>query len=259
VQGGANNTGTIFRVSPLGTFQSIYSFGATGATNPIGELLQASDGNLYGTTMSGGANTQGTVFRFSPSSLAYADLYSFSETQMQRPVYLRGGFIQGRDGALYGTDTCAGSVLAISGAGPSCGPGALFKITTAGMASTLFSFPYAEFGPAPQAASPIDGLIQAGDGNFYGVTRDGAAASAIPLGNAPRAACTDYLTFECGAVFRMTPAGVVTILYAFTGEPDGAVPNGSLAIGPDGNLYGTTQRGGTADRGTVFKVALTAN
>jgi|HubBroStandDraft_1064217.scaffolds.fasta_scaffold78927_1 uncharacterized repeat protein (TIGR03803 family) len=255
VQGGANDTGTIFRADQKGNVQSVYSFaGAPGGMNPIGALLQASDGTLFGTTMAGGNNTQGTVFSFSTASLSYHDIYSFSETVLQGvPVaaYLRGGFVQGSDGALYGTDTCGGAPPGNYTFTPNCGSGVLFKITTNGALTSLYSFPALSFEiPPPETFTPTDGLVQAADGNFYGVTRAGT----VPVG-------TDgAIVFGAnGAVFRMTPAGVVTILYNFTGQPDGASPNGSLAVGPDGNLYGTTQRGGTADRGTVFKVVLSGN
>ena len=90
------------------------------------------------------------------------------------------------------------------------------------------------FGPTdPQA--PVAPLVQGRDGNFYGTTPQGGASNA-------------------GAVFQVTPAGVLTLLYSFTGAGDGAYPYAGLIQGTDGNFYGTTSQGGGANAGTVFQV-----
>jgi uncharacterized repeat protein (TIGR03803 family) len=82
---------------------------------------------------------------------------------------------------------------------------------------------------------PTGGLVQGSDGNLYGTT----------FGYPPNQ----------GTLFKLTPAGVLTILHTFNGgAADGALPFGSLFRGSDGNIYGVTQNGGSADDGTVFKV-----
>ena len=83
-------------------------------------------------------------------------------------------------------------------------------------------------------------LVQGNDGNFYGVTREG--------GNSAR--CSG----GCGTVFKITPAGVLTILYNFTGAPDGAYPDTGLTLGTDGNLYGVTSVGGKFNLGALFQI-----
>jgi uncharacterized repeat protein (TIGR03803 family) len=109
--------------------------------------------------------------------------------------------------------------------------GTVFKVTPAGIETVLYSFTYGSDGGLPQAA-----LIQGTDGNFYGTT---ASAG----------------TFDSGVVFKVTPAGVESVLYTFTGSNDGASPLAGLIQGIDGNFYGTTnQGGGTANAGIVFQV-----
>src|ERR1019366_8418966 len=85
-------------------------------------------------------------------------------------------------------------------------------------------------------ATPLAGLIQASDGNFYGATLHGLGAS-------------------LGTLFRLTPANVFTTLHAFGGGDDGGNPLASLMQGSDGNLYGTASTGGSNGVGTVFSLS----
>jgi uncharacterized repeat protein (TIGR03803 family) len=101
---------------------------------------------------------------------------------------------------------------------------------TAQVQSVLYSFTGGTDGQYPQA-----GLIQGADGNFYGTTSSGG-------------------TNNVGTVFKLTPAGAVTVLYSFSGGTDGANPQAGLIQGADGNFYGTTEDGGTNNYGTVFKI-----
>ncbi len=101
---------------------------------------------------------------------------------------------------------------------------------TAQMDSVLYSF-----AGTPDGSSPVTGLIQGTDGNFYGTTSAGG-------------------TSNNGTVFVVTPGGTETVLYSFAGGRDGANPQAGLILGSDGNFYGTTASGGTANLGTVFKI-----
>jgi uncharacterized repeat protein (TIGR03803 family) len=83
-------------------------------------------------------------------------------------------------------------------------------------------------------AGPSGGLIQATDGNYYGVTGGGGLSNV-------------------GTIYKLTPAGVLTTIYSFA-RIDGAYPEGGLIQGTDGNFYGTTSGGGATGYGTVFKV-----
>ena len=91
---------------------------------------------------------------------------------------------------------------------------------------------------APSLQYPRAPLIQGTDGNFYGTSYKGGD-----------------LTLSGGTVFRCTPEGVVTVLHGFT-DPEGDSPEGGLVQGSDGNLYGTTEAGGIANLGAVYRVTL---
>jgi len=95
------------------------------------------------------------------------------------------------------------------------------------------------------SGAPTDGgnsiyadLLQASDGNFYGIT-------------------TQNGSYGNGAIVRITPAGLETVVYSFGNGADGQNPLGSLIQGSDGNFYGTTNVGGAQHAGTVFKVTPT--
>src|ERR1700722_315302 len=133
-QGGKYNCGRILEVTRAGTFTTLYNFcmetNCTDGSNPAGPLIQAANGNFYGTTERGGANGHGTVFRMTPGG-ALTTLYSFcnlaSCADGQGPV---AGLVQGSDGNFYGTTS--------GDYGQS--PGTVFKMTPAGVLTTLYTF-----------------------------------------------------------------------------------------------------------------------
>ena len=235
--GGANNStgcnasfvgcGTVFKITPSGTLATLYSFcsqsNCTDGANPAAELVQASDGNFYGTTFYGGANAYGTVFKMTPSG-ALTTLYRFcSQTNCSDGAYPRDGLVQGTDGNFYGTTDGGGAN----------GEGTVFKITPSGTLITLHSF------AGSDGRGSWAGLVQASDGNFYGTT---------PYGG----------TSDNGTIFKITASGALTTLYSFCSQSncaDGRMPlNGGLVQASDGNFYGTTYAGGTSDHGTIFKI-----
>jgi uncharacterized repeat protein (TIGR03803 family) len=170
--------------------------------------------------------------------------------------------IQGADGNYYTTTFMGGSGACADGVeGLTQGCGAVVKITPAGVFSVLYSFPFdASNNTTPNGLFPVAGLLQGPDGNFYGVASGGGSSG------------TDFCqpitgVFGCGTIFKLTPSGHFTLLYSFCGgygcgsyPPDGADPRGRLALGPDGNLYGTTQQGGEYNggynSGTIFRISL---
>jgi len=231
----AYDYGTVFRISPSGTYASLYSFvgSPTDGANPEAVLVQGSDGNFYGTTIYGGTNYVadggvGTVFRISPSG-NYTNLYSFgsSPTDGWNP---EAGLVQGSDGNFYGTTTGGGT-----NGGHYGGVGTVFRISPSGTYTSLYSF----VGPPTDGLGPTAGLVQGSDGNFYGTCSGGGT----------------NLFF--GTVFRISPSGNFTNLYSFGSSPtDGQNPYAGLVQGSDGNFYGTTEAGGTNGNGTVFKLTV---
>ena len=221
--------GTVFKITPSGALTTIYRFcaqsGCADGSAPWSTLIQATDGNFYGTTSSGGINDYGTVFRITPSG-TLTTLRSF---QLSDGVYPEAGLVQASDGNFYGTayDGGAGCV--------NCGT--VFKITPSGNLTVLYNFQSTD-GFRPEAA-----LVQASDGNFYGTTSEGG------IGN-----CVN----GCGTVFEITPDGTLTFLHRFAG-PDGGDPIASLIQASDGNFYGTTYVRGAYNYGEVFEMTPNGN
>jgi len=230
--GGANGSGTVFKITPNGMLTTLYSFcvhsGCTDGSGPIGGLIQDTNRKLYGTTANGGVNGYGTIFAITPDGIL-TTLHSFQGSDGESP---KGTMIEATDGELYGTTVAGGAP----------GKGTVFRITPSGKLTTLVSF------NTLVGAYPNAGLIQAADGNFYGTTYSGGTAGA-------------------GNVFRMSPDGTVTNLYSFCTEPrceDGSGPLAGLIQATDGNLYGTTAFGGDdyadcpgAGCGTIFEITPT--
>jgi uncharacterized repeat protein (TIGR03803 family) len=220
---GPNDGGTVFKMTPEGVLTTLHSFDGPEGANPQAGLVQATDGNFYGTTWSGGANkcpegfSCGTVFKITPSG-TLTRLHSFDGTDGAHPT---AGLVQA-NGDLYGT-----TYQTVTG-------GTIFRITPGGVLTTLYTFCD---GPCCSCPTNANQLIHAADGNFYGTTINGGDNS-IPY----------------GTVFRMTPSGVLTTLHSFD-FTDGANPYGALVQATDGNFYGTTYAGANGP-GTVFEITL---
>jgi uncharacterized repeat protein (TIGR03803 family) len=231
VFGGADNAGTVFEITPGGAMKTLYSFcsqsGCPDGENPTGGLIQATDGNFYGLAGGGGVNGAGTVFKITPSG-TLTTLYNFCpQGDCAGGEYPGGTLIQATDGNLYGTTVYGGTDDV----------GVVFKITTSGTFTTLHSFR-----DSPDGANPVAGLVQATNGNFYGMTEWGGVNG-------------------LGTVFEITSAGTLTTLYSFcsvSGCTDGNNPNSGLMQATDGNLYGVTVGGGDYgwNAGTLFRMTL---
>ena len=156
--GGAYGEGTIFKITPGGTLTTLYSFGSALADGafPLSGLIQATDGNLCGTTSGGGAHGEGMIFEITPGGML-ATLYSF--TGVNDGYGPLAGLIQATDGNFYGTTSSASGMAT----------GTIFKITPSGTLTTLHSF------SGTDGSSPAAGLTQGIDGNLYGTTTSGGA------------------------------------------------------------------------------------
>lgn len=219
--------GTVFKITPKGDLTTLYEFcsktNCLDGASPQAGLIQANDGNFYGTTAGGGASQSnaecaygcGTIFRITPAG-KLTTLYSFCPVRgCADGTSPSSALVQGLDGNLYGTAMR-----------PS---GTVFKMTLAGKLTTLYTFcakTNCTDGDLP------DGLIQATDGSFYGTTSDGGSGYS----------CYDSFGFGCGTTFRITSSGELTTLQVLSFE-EGA-GQGWLIQGADGNLYGTRQGGG---------------
>ena len=217
---------------------------ALGAT-PVAELLQASDGNFYGTTTYGGsglcANAGGTIigcgtiFRMTPKGavkVLYSFVYDTDSGTAPGGVYPTAGLIQGADGYLYGVASDGG----ILGCNGSLGCGTLFRIATTGGYQLLHQFCNNQSCPGSiEGGLPKAHLIQLPNKSLCGTTAAGGSSNQ-------------------GTVFCASTGGNVTTLHDFdrSNGSDGADPEGALLAGADGTLYGTTIGGGAMSGGTAF-------
>jgi len=207
---------------PAQTEKTLLSFDGADGASPESQLVQGFDGNLYGTTVGGGLNSKGTVFKVTPAGVL-STLYSFcAQTSCADGETPYAGLVQSSNGNFFGT-TYQGGAHAV---------GTVFKITPGGALTTLYSF--CSQTSCTDGESPVAGLVQASDGNFYGATTAGG-------------------TNSDGTIFRITPGGTLTTLHSFSGT-DGRLAYGGLVQATNGSFYGTTARGGSNDDGTVFKI-----
>ena len=265
--GGGQSCGTIFKITPLGVLTTLHSFNGADGSFPNG-MVQATDGNFYGTGQEGGANGAGTFFKMTRSG-TLTTLYNFcSQTNCTDGGGPSSAPVQAADGNFYGTTF---------GGGTGQGGGTVYKITPKGAFTTLVTM----------GGSPAGALIQATDGNFYGTgARSGTVFKMTTSGSlttlgvvglyayAGLVQATDgnlYGTVyaQPGSVFAITLGGTVTTEYSFCSQPnctDGDYPLAGLIQGTDGNLYGTTIVGGADTAcnliqgaggcGTVFSLSV---
>lgn len=209
------------RSGPHVAYAVIHSFGGPGdGATPYASLFGFGK-TLYGTTVHGGAHGKGTVFSIAPSGTETV-LHSFSGSDGAAPF----AELINVNGTLYGTTAFGGTH----------NKGTVFSITPSGTETVVYSFR----GGANDGENPDGGLLYV-DGTLYGTTTRGGDAN----------------TIGWGIVFSVTPSGTETLLHRFAGSGNGAVPHGSLILGPaigGSELYGTTERGGAYDVGSVFEI-----
>ncbi|HXW93099.1 MAG TPA: choice-of-anchor tandem repeat GloVer-containing protein [Terriglobales bacterium] len=223
---GISGCGTIFQLTPGGTYSVLYNFDQTHGSFPQNPLTLGSEGNFYGATSAGGA-----IFKITTQG-NYSVLHYLDSTDGSDP----GPLLQAIDGSLYGTTTAGGTN----------NTGTIFKITTAGQFTVVYNFGPTDGGPYS--------LVQGEDGNIYG-------AMALPYENVqcgPTLVC--YCVAVCGAVFKITPQGSFSILYDFPAGSDisqGAEPY-ALVQGAGDNFFGLAG-GGNNIPGCVGGVGTTGS
>ena len=236
-EGGSYNGGTLFSISSSGVLTTLHFFCSQGGTAcsdgeyPKASLLPASNGNLYGTTSTGGSGDAGTLFSITPSG-TFTTLYSFcSQTLCADGVEPEAALIFGKDGNLYGTTLNGGANH----------DGTVFKITTSGVLTRLYSF--CNLADCADGASPAAAVTQGKDGNFYGTTNGGGQ-------------------YNTGTVFQLTPSGALTTLYSFCCSGDIASPAGGLVQGANGNFFGLEAGYGSGpdpqgEAGSIYEITTT--
>jgi uncharacterized repeat protein (TIGR03803 family) len=295
-EGFGNGCGTVFRLKPLSGSKwketVLYSFkGDPDGVGPFAGLVWDALGSLYGTTAEGGAsscfdsNPCGTVFRLTrESNGTWREKVLHSFTENNDGGYPRGNLIHDPAGNLYGTTSTGGDSFN--------GYGTIFKISRAGVLTTLYTFTDGADGATSEA-----GLLRDSSGNYYGTTSSGggsshngtvfkfdAAGTLTTLyafdwgvvGGSEAGVIMDksgnlYGTFpgdngsDYGNVWQLSPSGNLTVLYSFTGGADGRVPTDGLIMDEAGSLYGTASFGGdkSCDSGSgcgvVYKLAHQSN
>jgi uncharacterized repeat protein (TIGR03803 family) len=205
--------GTVYKIDTSERYSVLHLFTTTDGRAPGAPLVQGTDLNFYGTTSSGGTNGLGTFFRIN-STGNFAVLHDFASADGGSPGLL----IQARDGNFYGVTFQGGAT----------NTGAVVKITPTGTVSILYSFAGGQDGTQPGG-----GLLEATDGNFYGVlSQEGAGGG--------------------GTLYRVTPAGVFTKLHDFW-VASGIYPQTTPMQHTSGKIYGTAYAGGANNYGVIWE------
>jgi uncharacterized repeat protein (TIGR03803 family) len=265
VSGGSfYGTGSVFEYSGATGFTELYSFahetpGSDGSSPEAGLAIDTA-GNLYGTTNQGGTHGFGTVFSVNSGGNETV-LYNFDSVSYGLDGLLpQAPLLRDDAGNLYGTTTEGGASMTLLGTD---GNGTLFRLDASGNETVLYSFctqPNCADGSTPTA-----GVIEDAAGNFYGTTSTGGTGPYAILGDSANPQLAG------GVVFKVDATGHETVLHSFCSQPncaDGSVPVGRLVLDAAGNIYGTTQYGGTGFflggglgslGGTVFKIDTAGN
>ncbi|MGC2111681.1 MAG: choice-of-anchor tandem repeat GloVer-containing protein [Candidatus Korobacteraceae bacterium] len=226
--GGSAGLGTVYKLTPGNggwTKTELHSFtGAQDGSHPMSGVIFDNAGNLYGTTSDGGANGLGTVYQLTPAGSGWTEttLHAFSGSSDGQFPW--GAVLSDGAGNFYGTTTSGGDGNA----------GTAYKLT---FSNGSWSFAVIHSFTRSDAASPVDSLIMDSSGSLYGTALNGG------LNN-------------IGAVFKLMPSDgswSFRSLHNFS-DSDGNFPFGSLVFDQSGNLYGTTEGGGTNENGVVFNI-----
>jgi uncharacterized repeat protein (TIGR03803 family) len=217
--GGDFNLGTVFRISPSGKEMRLHDFKPLGTDggSPIGTVVRDSAGNIYGLTNGGGRYGKGTLYEvFSTGGDTLLSQFGGSREEAEYPY--------------SGLLDAGGNFFGMTSGGGTYSDGTVFEVTAAGKQGVLHSF----------AGAPTDGngvvgnLIKDSSGNLYGATTYGGSGS-----------CDLSFVPGCGMVFQVSSKGAEKVVYSFTGAPDGQFPDAGVVRDSAGNLYGTTEIGGT--------------
>jgi uncharacterized repeat protein (TIGR03803 family) len=212
--------------SSVDTESVLYSFAGNDGANPLAGVIMDSQGNVYGTTRDGGSAGYGAVFELSPAaSGGYTEAVLYSFTGGTDGTTPSGGLTMDSAGDLYGTTVSGGS-----------GYGTVFELSPATGGGYTEKVLYSFIGGS-DGFTPIGGLVMDSSGDLYGTTMSGSPD-------------------DDGALFELSPVtygGYIESVYAFTGS-NGSTPSGGLILDSKGDVYGTTEDGGSDSEGVVFEL-----
>ena len=272
--GGGNGSGTIYGYNPLmDTIGVVHSFNWSDGSEPVGGLVQGVNGIFYGLTEMGGLDYAGVIFSFDPTTGVYTKLEDFNSTKGSGPAAKLTG-VTGN--LLFGTTNSGGTNqkgtlfsynlttstftkalnfstttgYSIYGALNEHSNGNLYGFARSGGSQgfgTLFEFnPNTEVFSVLHNFDSTNGSFPQGgpfilNGNIYGVAANGGANNQ-------------------GVLFKFDiAAGTFTKMLDFDSALTGSFPMGTLSLGSDGWLYGSTYEGGAFNFGVLFKFDLTTN
>jgi len=212
--------GTVFKLQTNGSgFVVLKSLSGINGSAPVAPVMEASDGNLYGTTYAGGISNAGTVFKLSRDGSNFSVLHHF--TGGADSANLSGSVIEGSDGYLYGTTMFGNATTR----------GTIFKVSKNGADYAIIHV----FTGSPDGVQPRCRLLKGSDGALYGGT---------PFGGS-----------SLGTIFSINENGSgYTIIRNFTGGSGGPGPGPGLIEGSDNMLYGMAELGGSGGGGSVFRL-----
>jgi uncharacterized repeat protein (TIGR03803 family) len=224
---GVSGGGVLFRMDKAGNVTPLWNMEipGPGPSRPLGGLIQASDGRLYGTSQNGGAGGIGTVYSYDLDGTQTV-VHDFGGQGEEEGWIPDSGVMQGRDGAFYGTTPSDLQIAA----------GVAFRVTATGDYTEMHHFSDAD----GEGWAPMGRLLEPGDDVFVGTTFIGG-------------------THDDGTIYRMTASGGFKYLHMF-GDPiegggvDGSGPKAGLTRTGKGEYVGTTCYGGAANVGTIYRL-----
>jgi uncharacterized repeat protein (TIGR03803 family) len=237
--GGGQGNGVVYKIKRTGKEIVLFTFGDPAVTGagPLTPLTQDQAGNLLGIA-DGGPGLGGVIFSISATG-AETIVHAFDTSH--KAELLTGGILLDAKGSIFGTSLTAGI-------GPCrffVGCGVVFQIDKAGRFHAFYKFT-----GGPDGSRPFGPLVEDVVGNLYGVAQQGGDLNCIIDLDNP-----EFPEPGCGTVFKLSQHRELTVLHTFEAGADGAGPQPGILRDSSGNLYGTTDLGGTFDHGTVFKIA----
>ena len=219
-KGGLNGSGVIFQYNATtNTFVKKFDFNNTNTgKNPLGSLLNASNGKLYGMNGQGGLNNFGIIFEYDPATDVFTKKIDFTDMGGPGP---NGTMIQATNGKIYGTTYYGGAY----------NEGVIFEYDP----TTNVYTKKIDFDEVFKGEHPVGALLQASNGKLYGITAEGGVDGK-------------------GVLFEYDIAtNLFTKKMDFGGSLTGDYPAGKLIQAPNGKLYGLTAQGGANNKGVLFE------